>query len=290
MMTLGELVPVHLEELALSVARCPEVPKAAADPSHPCHKVVHSQDHYAGPFQVPEAWAGSLGTAKVVFLSSNPSISAAHPEATATYRRLAEKYPTADWDDALIADFMTHRFDSNHSWVNEELRHLKEDCVSRGRPEQYWKWIKEQTEALISDGAPWHQNAVMTEVVHCKSVEEQGVPEAAAHCSSMHMSRILGGTPAGLVVVVGGKARKALLEAYPQLSAEYPRFGMDEANGRPDPSQNILTMTLGGSTRTICYLWHRGASSYGKIVDLATLYPEDFDRLALAANLPSTAS
>ena len=48
----------------------------------------------------------------------------------------------------------------------------------------------------------------MTEVVHCKSANEQGVQEAALLCSTKHMGRILEATPARLVVVVGGKTSK----------------------------------------------------------------------------------
>lgn len=283
-------MPVHLAELALSVARCPEVPLAAADPAHPCHKVVHSQDQYEGPFQVPEAWAGKLETARVVFLSSNPAISAGVLDAPARQRRLAEKYPTVHWDDADIAEFMLNRFDSPNGWVNEELQHLKADGVSRGRSETYWGWVKEQNEALLGTDQPWYENVVMTEVVHCKSGEEFGVVKRAAdRCSSIHMDRILSATPADLVIVVGLKARDVLLRAYPEVKRQYPRFGQDDpATGRVDPSQSIIELELGGRLRTVCYLWHNSAY-HPKIKDLAKLYPEDFHRLQQAALSSRTA-
>lgn len=276
-------MPLHLAELALSVARCPEVPKTAADPAHPCHKVVHSQDQFEGPFQVPEAWAGKLETAKVVFLSSNPAISAGVPDAPANYKRLAEMYPTADWDDAHIADFMLNRFDSERGWVNERLQHLKVDDVSRGRVEGYWSWVKQQTETLVGADRPWYENVAMTEIVHCKSGSEEGVKEAADHCSSVHMDRVLSATPANLIIAVGIQARDRLLRAYPEVARKFPRFGQDDkATGRVDPSESIIEMHLGGKPRTICYLWHNSAR-FPKITDLTTMYPDDFGRLQAAA-------
>lgn len=277
-------MPVHLAELALSVARWPEVLLATADAAHPCHKVVRSQDQYEGAFQVPEAWAGKLETAKVIFLSSNPAISAGNPLALAKYKRMAEMYPTADWDDAEVADFMLNRFDSDRGWVNEKRQHLKVDGQSRGAVEKYWSWVKAQTEALVGSDSPWYENVAMTEVVHCKSGSEEGVKEAADLCSSRHMDRILSASPANLIIVVGQKARDRMQRAYPEeFTRQSPNFGVDDkTTGRVDPSQNIVEMELGGRRRTLCYLWHSSAR-HPKIKDLATMYPEDFPRLQAAA-------
>jgi hypothetical protein len=133
-------MPRHLMELALSVARCGEL-SGVEDAElqgrpHPFHKVVNAQAGSVGEFQVPEAWAGSLGGAGVVFLSSNPAISAGNPEAKLPSKRVAEKYPTVDWDDAAIADFMLNRFNPDHKWVIDR-RHLKVDG-GRGSQEPYW--------------------------------------------------------------------------------------------------------------------------------------------------------
>lgn len=279
-------MPVHLKELALSVAQCPELGRVNdLQPNgrpHPCHDVVHAQDSHGGPFQVPEAWAGNLEQAKVVFLSSNPAISAGQPDAKLASKRIAEKYPTVDWDEDTTADFMTRRFSSEKGWVIDR-RHLKEDC-SRGSQEPYWGWIMRQTQALLGPESIWHEDAVMTEVVHCKSNKEQGVREAALHCSTLHMGRILSATSAGLVVVVGDKARKAFQQAYPELLTQYTRFGTDEPDGRPDPAQNIFPMDIGGQPRLVCFLWHYQAGSLSKkITNLPDLYPQDFDRLQAAA-------
>ncbi|MGV0109021.1 hypothetical protein [Arthrobacter sp. CP30] len=259
-----------------------------------------SQDRYDGPFQVPEAWAGKLDTAKVVFLSSNPSISAGEPEAKARYKHLPELYPTVEWDDALVADFMLNRFDPEPGWVNANLQHLKASAdgespadtigraaagqpVDRGARERYWSWIQKQTWQLVGDHLPWYENVAMTEVVHCKSQKEEGVAEAARFCSSKHMDRTLSGSPAGLIVVVGDPSRKAFMLAYPEVAERFPRFGRDDAAmGRVDPAQSIIEMEVGGRRRLVCFLWHNSAFA-PKIKDLALMYPDDFPRLQQAA-------
>lgn len=275
-------MPVYLEELALSVARCAEVPLAdsgvASAEKHPCFQVVRSQDAYAGPFQVPEAWAGNLASAKVVFLSSNPAISAGNPMAKQASKRIAEKYPTTEWDDELIADFMINRF--TRGWV-ENRKHLKVDG-SRGSKEPYWGWIERETKSLLGEEIVWHEEAVMTEVVHCKSSSEEGVMRAASHCYSQHMDRILNASSARLVVIVGQKAARTFLAAKPEIAASYPSFGTDGADGLPDPSHNIFSASIGGKPRLVCFLWHRGAR--GKVNSLRQLYPQDFHRLQNAAN------
>lgn len=65
-------------ELILRVARCKMIGRTHRENDHPCHAVVGSQGVTDGlDRQVPEAWAGNLGESRVVFLSSNPSISEA---------------------------------------------------------------------------------------------------------------------------------------------------------------------------------------------------------------------
>lgn len=282
-------MPVYLEELALSVARCDEL-ASANDPllgeQHPCYKIVRSQDGHSGSFQVPEAWAGNLAQARVVFLSSNPAISAGDPAAKLPAKRFAEKYPTTEWPDTEIADFMVNRFYPEHVWVSNRRHRKVDEAQLAGGPvwgskERYWGWIEKQTNALLGDEVPWFEGAVMTEVVHCKSGNEQGVQEAVSLCSTKHMGRILGATPAKLVVVVGGKAASALRAAYPDEFEDKPLFGKHGVDGLPDPGQNIFELVIGGQRRLICFIKH--PSAFGGSAHLPSSYPADFGRLQEAA-------
>jgi hypothetical protein len=283
-------VPVFLKELALSVARCEEL-SAASDPvlghKHPCHKIVRSQESHAGPFQVPEAWAGNLATARVVFLSSNPAISAGDPNAKLPSKRFAEKYPTIHWPDAEIADFMINRFSPEHVWVSDRRHRKVDEAQLAGGPvwgskERYWGWIEKQTQALLGNDVPWYERAVMTEVVHCKSANEEGVQEAAQLCPTKHMGRILEATPARLVVVIGGKAATALRSAYPTAFVDKPLFGKQGPDGLPDPEQNIFELEIGGHSRLVCFIRH--PSAFGGAAHLSSTYAKDFHLLLEAAN------
>jgi len=280
-------MPIHLDELALSVARCSELARVGKETEesrqHPCRKIVDSQDAFAGSFQVPEAWAGNLASARIVFLSSNPAISVGNPAARWRAKRVAEKYPTVDWQDSDIADFMIHRFEPEHGWVLNR-RHRKVETADGpvwGTPEPYWGWVEQQTYALLGSGAPWYEQAVMTEVVHCKSNGEEGVAQAAPLCAKKHMDRILAASPAGLVVVVGSKAAQTLKLAYPAAFRQRPLFGQYTEHGAPDEQQNLFQMVLGGKSRLICFLKH--PSAHGAKASLASSYPEVLDRLRLAA-------
>ncbi|GAA3275784.1 hypothetical protein AAU01_16210 [Paenarthrobacter aurescens] len=284
-------MPVFLDELALSVARCSEL-SAANHPQtgreHPCHKIVRSQDNHAGAFQVPEAWAGNLGKAQVVFLSSNPAISAGIPDAKLPSKRFAEKYPTTDWSDTDIADFMINRFSPEHVWVSERRHRKVDEAHVAGGPmwgskERYWGWIEKQTNALLGNDIPWYERSVMTEVVHCKSANEQGVQEAVQLCSAKHMGRILEASPAGLVVVVGGKAATALRSANPSAFVDRPQFGKQGPDGLPDPKQNIFEMHVGGRSRLVCFIKH--PSAFGGSAHLQSTYAQDFHVLQEAASI-----
>lgn len=86
-------------QLLLQIARCPNVPTAQADASHPCHRVVGVQtERSPDERHVPEPWNGSITSAPLLFISSNPSID---PH---------EVFPAPPWSDADISEFFDERF------------------------------------------------------------------------------------------------------------------------------------------------------------------------------------
>ncbi|NWL26066.1 hypothetical protein DM794_03170 [Paenarthrobacter ureafaciens] len=122
----------------------------------------------------------------------------------------------------------------------------------------------------------------MTEVVHCKSANEQGVQEAAQLCSSKHLGRILEATPARLVVVIGGKAATVLRSAYPAAFIDRPLFGKQGPDGLPAPEQNIFELEIGGHSRLVCFIRH--PSAFGGPAHLSSTYAKDFHLLQEAAS------
>ena len=83
----------EIKLLASSICDCSEVKRALDSQSHPCHKVVAVQNEMVAndksQRQRPEPWIGNLAKAKVLFLSSNPSITPT--SATAPDRQMPAK-------------------------------------------------------------------------------------------------------------------------------------------------------------------------------------------------------
>lgn len=259
--------PGHLGDeearLALSVARCPQVPLARANPDHDCHTIVTLQPEDPATWQVPEPWAGNLTGGQIIFISSNPSINE------------AEEYPRGDWPDEKIADFVTHRF--SHGWVSPDDRVLLRDGTYHPDRVQYWLRIRQRAEELLGRPADPAVDYAMTEVVHCKSRRERGVARAATLCASLHLKRIIAASPAALVVVVGSKARDELRPLW-----DLPEdFGSRETLGVHEWA-NLIPLALGRSGgRVIAYLPH--PTGMEPLRDFAGMYPTFFPGLQLLA-------
>jgi hypothetical protein len=245
--------------LALEVARCPLIASAVGEVSHPCHDVVSVQSALDGQRQVPEAWAGGISTAKVIFVSSNPSISEPGPGEPA---ESAEAYPVASDTDARIIDFVTRRFDPTVTPKPYVLdnHHLQLDGEYRKTTTRFWSSIRKRAEELLGPGAQPHRDYAMTEVVHCKSKDEIGVAKAAATCGERYLDRILSLSPAGVVVVVGAAAHGYLAERW-QL---------------PIPPSAVWRR-VGEKDRLVVHL--PAPSAFVKAKTFAGIYPETLDEL-----------
>jgi hypothetical protein len=150
--------------LPIGVARCPLISDALSSASHPCHAVVAAQDVGERERQVPEGWAGNLRDSRVVFVSSNPSISVAGQEQPPW---TAEAYPVASWPDDKIVEFLGRRFDQTiqpRPFVRD-FRHLQRDGQYSPKPTQFWLSIRHRAVELLGEDADPSRNFVMTEVV-----------------------------------------------------------------------------------------------------------------------------
>jgi hypothetical protein len=228
--------------LLIRVARCPLIREALGDSGHPCRGVVTVQNDAERDRQVPEAWAGNLRESRVVFVSSNPSISTASQDQPPS---TAEAYPVTAWPDDKIVELLGRRFDQGvrpRPFVRN-FRHLQHDGHYAHKPTRFWLSMQRRAEELLGDGADPSRNYVMTEVVHCKSKGETGVAAAAATCARRYLEDILSLTAAPIVVVVGKQAHSRLREHLPQL---------------PEPPY-IRTAELGGRPRELVFIWHPAA-------------------------------
>lgn len=257
-------------DVALRVARCEEVDRARDDEHHPCRQIVELQADRrkrSGQFQVPEAWAGSIESAKIVFVSSNPSISedgAAHGAA------FPEEYPRHSWSDSCIVDFITRRFEPDAKWTRGN-HFLCQNGTYAPKEVVFWSLVQKRACELVDQAAPG-RDYVMTEIVHCKSQKEAGVTRAARHCFDRHFEAIIRLSPAPLVVVLGAKARDLLRKAL-ELG---PRFGSKATVGL-DEQANLAVRRLGGHDRVVSYLWHPTGMTARKTFALS--YPSRISEL-----------
>lgn len=135
--------------------------------------------------QLPEPWNGHLSRAKIMFISSNPSIG-------------YEDFPTKKWNDSDIVDFFDNRFRIP----------LKDKDISR-----FWKSIAKYVTWLIPEAAEQSvleildNYVVSTELVHCKSRSEKGVSNCAKE-ECIFMDDIIKEFNGDMIILLGSTVKK----------------------------------------------------------------------------------
>jgi hypothetical protein len=205
--------------LMLEIARCPLVAECLerGNSAHACSTIVLDQWKGVGDterrarwrtaHQLPEPWDGHLATARILFVSSNPSISgnvhsarpaeveAAPPEEFRGFT--ADRHPSIrklgqgprwTWEDDEIVDRYEAAFDV---YIRDGIRGINPDGSTTGAT-RFWIEVKARARELIPHrpvrlGIDYG----LTEAVRCKSRGEVGVKEGLATCSSRYLRRTL---------------------------------------------------------------------------------------------------
>lgn len=174
-----------MKTLLINISRCNEVKNAITNNNHPCHKIVNSQDKLKS-FQNPEPWNGDISKADVLFLSSNPSY---NPD---------ENYPNDSWEDEKIYNYHKNRFSDEHYQKNKNKV-------------LFWRKTRKSASWLLNislEDETLEEHICMTEIVHCKSQKENGVPEACNMCIEKWLGKILKEFKGQYIVIFGEKAKK----------------------------------------------------------------------------------
>jgi hypothetical protein len=228
-------------DLSLAISRCPimEAHLEGRGGGQECRNVVLHQwakvpseearkrrwrrEHHA-----PIPWTGHLEKAPILFLSSNPNLSPrdlrkpeeveiadpeprdellgktidAHPSLWKPFRA-----PKPYWAADEVVDVHENNFDV---WVKADgVTPLS--ATSRRRPKvPYWEFAREQAEHLLNERPlrPGHHYA-LTEVVHCKSANEDGVGDALRTCAARYLVAVMAASPARVLVLAGAQAAGA---------------------------------------------------------------------------------
>lgn len=191
-------------ELIADLSHCPEVTAVWAGPaSHPCSGVVGVQPSDPDVFQVPEPWAGHIHRAPLLFVSSNPSISKDEP------------YPTWDMPETARRDFFDRRFGQGRGQVKDGMFGPLKSPGADGswhntRATPFWRECNTNVCFVLGRPAVAGIDYAMTEVVHCKSRDQEGVTRATPLCMKRWFERVLAVSGASVVAVLGSVAMKAV--------------------------------------------------------------------------------
>ncbi len=237
------------QALALDIARCKELPLAEANSKHPCAMVVGVQEGSGAARHVPEPWAGDLERGRILFLSSNPSLSEAGDHQSGAS---VERYPLAEWSNERMGAFFLRRFGNEaDSPATPEGRFRTMSGGLSARKVAFWVGVRKRAQELLRREATPEADYCMTEVVHCKSKRERGVAGASALCAALHLDRVITLSPAALIVVLGGKARDRVQPLW-----ELPAGFGGRASMLSDPLRSMAVRTLGTRARLVVYLPH----------------------------------
>lgn len=173
-------------DLLLRISSCEEVDRAMKDRTHPCNKIVASQNRGRESFQHPEPWNGNIEKADVLIIGSNPSFD---PD---------ENYPTNTWNDDQIYSFHNDRFSDPYYIQNKnkvKYWNAMRKCVS---------WIL----GIPLDAPHLEDHLCAAEIVHCKSKKQTGFNEACHTCVNKWLKLVLSEFHGEYVVVLGEPAKK----------------------------------------------------------------------------------
>ena len=158
-------------KLLIEIAHCPNVQECleSSSDAHPCSRVVLSQGlKPLKEHQIPEPWSGSITKAPLLFLSSNPSISE------------TEIYPRWSCPEEKVRDYFEDRFSKS---IRDGRRTLQRDG-NYSKAVQFWAEVRGRAAELYeTQKVTLGRDYVLSEVVHCKSRENEGVELAVKECA-----------------------------------------------------------------------------------------------------------
>lgn len=204
-------------ELALNISSCCEISRAISNNHHPCFKVVSEQFPHISredDRQRPEPWVGNLTKGKILFVSSNPSISLDPGNER-------EDFPSFKTNPEVAADFFVNRFNPQQTPVHATFNHpVEPNFLTRSldgeyrsgtnkpkQPQATWQRTHKIAMELLGPNCHPHWDYAMTEIVHCKSKGARGVQQASLKCIDKWLKQIINLSSANVVILLGKYVR-----------------------------------------------------------------------------------
>ena len=222
-------------ELLLEIAKCPVALTCLRErTAHPCSTIVESQKTDEIDFHVPEPWSGHIVGAPLLFLSSNPSIG--RPTET---NPIGEAYPRFSWPDEQTVSFFQERFDGY--WIRDGNKSRQDDGSYPSHGTAFWSAVRNRAHELLGGEPRPGFDYALSEVVHCKSISEQGVWSALETCTGLYLRRVLEAAGAPVIVVMGETAAYAVRKEFTLATAASRALSCWPTERECSPSYLILT-------------------------------------------------
>lgn len=199
-------------QLFHQITHCENLCQARADAQHPCSTILSTQDE--NEVQCPEPWRGHIEKAKILFISSNPSIGEEDASPRVAVAEAVHYAPEPEWRNERVESHFDGAFTGGQPpWIQGGIYPLLHGAANQpvyGRAVPFWNSVRCLARLLLSHEPTPGIDYALTEVVHCKSRAEIGVSKALRTCADLYLKRILCLSPARLVVVVGSRSRIAV--------------------------------------------------------------------------------
>ena len=276
------------ELLGARIASCQEAEAAFKDTSHPCNKIVNWQKTELPVLQTcstlqgstahrPEAWAGNLADARILFLGSNPSFN---------NKEIFPDY-TEEWSGEKLRDFAARRFmgsstrpfgaNDGPNEAEKDRVYLKDGNLHKSKV-THWNELRGNAAAILgipkSEVSP-NKDYAMTELVHCKSKAEVGVEDALHFCSQKYLEEIFRTSNAKLIFVLGSTPGRYFYNLYPGMPKNW---GYWKTNGVqhgiwPTSNEMLSLMRNEGKWSAEDQLHHAYEMELGGKLRLVIWYP-----------------
>jgi len=269
-------------DLLLRIAKCESFLNFNGQPikEDPCSSVLLSQCKLglADPERyLPIPWQGHIETAKILFISSNPSV-LGRVGYEVSYGPKASWLKDNSVDDKIV-DFYECRFDDDREWV-------RNDIYYRCTPQyplnfsknwvRYWASVRRLADEILNKDiselfAPGIDYA-LTEIVHCQANREDGVRKARKICAEKYLDSILDvADKAKIIVLLGTQAVDTFNERYNLNLKAFAGMNQDKEY------VGVGEMCLGNIERLIVALPHPDSRGKRKLEDCLT--PEEIRKI-----------
>lgn len=238
--------------LLSEITHCAVLEASKSGAPGPCKRIVDVQSQLPlAAHQVPEPWTGDIEQARILFISSNPSID------------FDEPFPVWSDEASSTNEFFMNRFGDQPGQIKDGM-YPPVEGGGWGPAVRFWSSVRQRAFEVLPGAVPGADYA-LTEVVHCKSRNEIGVREARSTCAERYLPRIIdAATKAKLFVVFGVHAAQSVAEVL---------------DIKLDATQRVARLERGGVQQTVVYLDHPAGAGKVKRLEIA-LSSQEFEEIS----------